>query len=106
MRERDIAEGKQTGNTKKSIEALSEFVRRNKSLGSIEIKYHENLPLDFYFRIDSYVFVGPYLFGKSGQQTITYAFEKGAMGFAYYANYFEKLWNGESEPHLSFKNYP
>ena len=37
LRERDKAEGKQSGDTKKTIESLARFVARVNSLGSIEI---------------------------------------------------------------------
>ena len=102
LAKRDYMEGKAQGSTKESILHLQEFFGKTNNRKKVEIKYHEQLPLDFYFRIDDHIFVGPYLFGKESQQMITYEFEKGGSGFSYYSDYFESLWNGSSVPNLEF----
>ena len=51
------------------------------------------MPLDFYCKIDDNLYVGPYLYGKESQQTISYRFSPNGKGFKYYSNYFETLWN-------------
>ncbi len=61
-------------------------------------------PLDLYFRVDNHVFIGPYLYGKTSQQTITYEFGKGGNGYTYYTKYFEDLWNGIGTE-LQFREY-
>ena len=99
---RDYAEGKQPNSTSFSISKLQEFFDQTENRKKVEIRYHQQLPLDFYFRVDNYIFVGPYLYGKESQQTITYEFEKGGKGFDYYLNYFEDLWNGKTIPKLEF----
>ena len=99
---RDQAEGKPEGYTKKSIMELRTFFKKTSIRKKVKIKYHNDLPLDLYFRVDNHVFVGPYLFGKDSQQMITYEFEKGGKGFDYYTNYFDSLWNGTSTPELNY----
>ena len=99
---RDQAEGKPEGYTKKSIMELRTFFKKTSIRKKVKIKYHNDLPLDLYFRVDNHVFVGPYLFGKDSQQMITCEFEKGGKGFDYYTNYFDSLWNGTSAPELNY----
>lgn len=79
------------GVTKQSIEDLIKWVGEKEKSGSIEIKKYDFLPLDFYFRIDDRVYVGPYLKYYSSQQTISYEFSFGE-GFLYWSKYFDKVW--------------
>ena len=51
------------------------------------------MTLDFYWRMDDDLYIGPYWQGYSSQQTITYKFDKGGEGFRVYTDYFEKLWD-------------
>lgn len=102
---RDIAEGKAEGATRQSILQLQEFFDQTQKRRTVQIKYHRQLPLDFYFRVDDRVFVGPYIYGKEGQQMITYEFERDGEGFKYYTDYFEKLWTGNSVPKLQLMKY-
>ena len=60
--------------------------------GKITIKYYDCMTLDFYWRLDDQLYVGPYWFGTESQQTITYKFVKGGRGFDVYTEYFEELW--------------
>jgi len=58
------------------------------------------MTLDFYWRMDDELYIGPYLFDVVSQQTITYKFVRGkskddGRGFNMYTNYFESLWNNE-----------
>ena len=57
------------------------------------MKYYDSRTLDFYWRIDDIVYVGPYLPSSESQATITYKFEKDGRDFALYSNYFDELWN-------------
>jgi len=91
----DKREGLITGSTKKSIEDLAVWCKElnakiNKSY--IELKFYDCLPLDFYFRIDDHVYIGPYLKGVSSQQTISYEFTTGE-GYMYWAKYFNTQWD-------------
>lgn len=56
------------------------------------------MTLDFYWRIDDQIYIGPYWLGTESQQTITYKFIKGGRGFEVYSDYFEELWNNCKEP--------
>lgn len=82
------------GSTKKSIEGLIAWVNELKEKSNkhnIEIRYYDELPLDFYFKVDDKIYVGPYLKGISSQQTISYEFSAGE-GYNYWSKYFSKLW--------------
>ncbi|MCH1923727.1 hypothetical protein L9G74_10875 [Shewanella sp. C32] len=83
-----------TGSTKKSLEDLASWVAALKAKSkkfNIEIRFYDALPLDFYFKVDERVYVGPYLKGLSSQQTISYEFSRGE-GYSYWSKYFSKLW--------------
>ena len=71
------------------MESLKKYQIREKQ---IRIKFYDTLPLDFYFRLDKRIFIGPYLYGKTSQQTISYEYSYSSIGFEYYSNYFEKIW--------------
>ncbi|MGL5130098.1 MAG: hypothetical protein ACRC7D_18610 [Aeromonas popoffii] len=82
------------GSTRKSIESLISWVAALKDKSQnhdIEIRFYDALPLDFYFKVDERIYVGPYLKGLSSQQTISYEFSRGE-GYAYWSKYFSKLW--------------
>lgn len=83
------------GSTKKSIQDLSDWVlslKANSGKNNIEIRYYDSIPLDFYFKVDDRIYVGPYLKGISSQQTISYEFSLGE-GYIYWSNYFSKVWD-------------
>ena len=60
---------------------------------NIRIKIYDAMPLDFYFRIDDLIFLGPYLHGLSSQQTPSMSFSYGGVAYRYYTGYFDRLWN-------------
>lgn len=97
LEQREKDEKKSIGSIKKSIENLTEWIDELKKIATdeknIEIEFYDTLPLDFYFREDNALFIGPYLYGKGSQQTISYEFKNNSKGFSYYTNYFEKLWS-------------
>jgi hypothetical protein len=94
QRERDEKEVE--GQIKQTIEHLTQWINELKEISpdpaNIQIRYYNRLPEDFYFRVDDHIFIGPYLYGKSSQQTISYEFTGTSQGFTYYKDYFEKLW--------------
>lgn len=98
LKEIDASEKKFEGSTRQSILNLIGEVAKYKTFGSIELKVYNGFPLDTYFRVDVHVFVGPRLYGKASQQTITYEFSKGGKGFDYYNKYFEMLWTSTETP--------
>ncbi|MGN9096862.1 hypothetical protein [Flintibacter porci] len=72
--------------------------------GSIEIKYYDDLPLDFYCRADQRVLCGPYIPGNPSGSHITYEFKSDGAGYKYYTSLFENLWN-ERGNILDFVDY-
>ena len=95
--QRDIEENKQEGATSDSIRKLVSWANElNKTKkGSIIIKGYDCMTLDFYWRVDDDIFIGPYWLGHESRDTITYKYEKGGTGFDVYSGYFEELWNNE-----------
>lgn len=97
-------EASENNKIKKDIEDLAKWVEKIKSrcnakgtvAGSIEIKFYDSLPLDFFCRADEEVFIGPYVPGQLSGETITYCYSADSKGGKYYINIFEKIWNGES----------
>lgn len=82
----------------KSIEELIEWAKdvgSRSNNGSIQVKLYNSMTLDFYWRIDDCMYVGPYLYGVPSQQTITYKFNQNGLAFKQYEDYFERLWNNE-----------
>ena len=85
-------------NIKSSIETLvmwADSLNAKSSRGKIIVKGYSSMTLDFYWRVDNVVYIGPYWNGYESQQTITYKYLKGGKGFKTYSDYFEKLWNNE-----------
>lgn len=83
-------------NIKNSIDKLVEWADRlnaKQYKGRVIIKGYSCMTLDFYWRVDHTIYVGPYWVGYDSQQTVTYAFDKGGDGFKLYSKYFDKLWN-------------
>ncbi len=98
VKQRALEEGVHADSISTSIISLVEWINRlNKksNSGKIEIKYYNAMTLDFYWRMDDVVYVGPYLYNIMSQQTITYKFVKGGKGFDLYTDYFESLWNDD-----------
>ena len=97
-KQRAIEEDVHPDSIKNSIVKLVEWVNKlNKqsNKGKIEIKYYNAMTLDFYWRIDDELYVGPYMYNILSQQTITVKFSNGGKGFSLYSRYFEDLWNNE-----------
>lgn len=96
---RDAEEGEKLGTTKYSIEQLIEWadkLNEKKLKGRVVVRGYSSMTLDFYWRVDDTLYIGPYWYGEKSQQTITYKFLAGGKGFAQYSEYFEKLWDDEN----------
>ena len=99
IKQREKEEKVSDGSIKQTIEQLVEWADRlntQNRKGKIEIKGYNCMTLDFYWRVDSTVCIGPYWYGTDSQQTITYKFrddDKNGLGFKQYEEHFEKLWN-------------
>lgn len=99
--QREFEEKESPGQIKNTITQLVEWANeknRRSRKGKIVVKGYSCMTLDFYWRIDDDIFIGPYWYGVDSQLTITYKFEHGGQGFSQYADYFERLWN---DPALS-----
>lgn len=93
---RDTEEKKQEGTTRYSIEQLIKWandLNRKDFKGKIIVKGYSTMTLNFYWRVDDVLYIGPYWYGVDSQQTITYKFSDGGKGFQQYTDYFENLWN-------------
>lgn len=98
VKQRAIEEDVHPDSIKNSIIKLVAWVNKlNKqsNKGKIEIKYYNAMTLDFYWRIDDELYVGPYMYNILSQQTITVKFSNGGKGFSLYSRYFDDLWNNE-----------
>lgn len=99
VKQREIEENVQPGEISNSINELIEWVNKlnaQSRSGKIEIKCYDAMTLDFYWRMDDELYVGPYLYNMVSQQTLTYKYIKGGRGFNIYTDYFESLWNDNS----------
>lgn len=99
LEQREIDEKQVKGSIANSIIQLTNWVNKLKELSphpdNVQIKYYDALPLDLYYREDNYLYVGPYLYGKDSQQTITMEYRGRSKGFEYYTQYFEDLWDND-----------
>jgi hypothetical protein len=106
LKQRERDELKAEGSIRQSIIQLFEWVNELKEVApqkeSISIKFYNNLPFDFYFRVDNILFIGPYLYGIDSQQTISFEFRNNAKGFGFFISYFDKLWNDKKLPKQTF----
>jgi hypothetical protein len=95
--EREVIEA--TPDLRNTIMGLENWVKSvNKTIDNkknhIELKYYNCMTLDFYYRLDDVLYIGPYWYKKTSQQTVSYKFVKGEM-FELYEDYFESLWNDD-----------
>ena len=96
--QREVEENVEHGSMSKSIIQLVHWVKdlnSHSSKGKIEVKYYNCMTLDFYWRIDNTIYVGPYMLEIDSQQTITFKYVEGGKGFKMYSEYFDDLWNKE-----------
>ena len=98
LKQRELEEQEVEGQIQNSINKLVEWadnLNSKKYKGKIEIRGYKCMTLDFYWRVDDELYVGPYWYHVGSQQTITYKFTSGKKGFKLYEKYFEDLWNDE-----------
>lgn len=75
-----------------------------RSKGSIEIKFYDNLPLHFYCRADSTIWVGPYLPGVSSNNVVTYEFQVDSKGGKQFEDTFQDYWDRKKDIHIVNKD--
>lgn len=91
---------------KSDIEALIDWVKTmnsklgNNPKGSIEIKFYDCIPLHFYCRADSQIWVGPYLPGVASNNAITFEFYGDSKGGKLYDDAFQDYWDGKRNVHI------
>ena len=90
--QRDLDEDEEQGRTASTIRHLEHWVQDLSSYGDIELRHYTALPLDFYFRIDDTLFIGPYMYKQQSQHTVSYEFSKNGKMYSDYTEYFEKIW--------------
>lgn len=93
---REEEENAAAGGIKDTITELVKWantLNQNNTRGKIVIKAYSCMTLDYYWRVDDDLYVGPYWYGYKSSDTITYKFVAGGRGFQHYSEYFEKLWD-------------
>lgn len=91
---------------KSDIEELIRWVKDMNSRlgknprGSIEMKFYNCIPLHFYCRADSQIWVGPYLPGTASNNAITYEFYIDSRGGKLYEETFQDYWEGKRNVHI------
>lgn len=94
--EREREEDASEGSIKKTIDDLVSWangMNEKNYKGKIIVKSYDCMTLDFYWRVDDKIFIGPYWNGYKSSDTITYEFSSEGMAFQQYSEYFERLWN-------------
>lgn len=101
--QREREEGGVPGEIKEQIKQLTAWMRRlyyfSPKPGSVEMKYYDAMPLEFYCRQDDRIYTGPYQYRRGSQQTISFEFRAGSEGYNYYLEYFQQLWNDPDFSH-------
>lgn len=97
--QREKEEDQVPGAIKHSIEELilwaDKINQNSNNKGKITVKGYNCMTLDFYWRVDNMLYVGPYCYNEPSNQTITYGFEEGGKAFTRYSNYFDSIWDNE-----------
>ena len=82
------------------VENLRDISYRNTfEQNNIQIKFYKILPLDFYFRVDDYLFYGPGFYNKLSQDTLSFGCDSSCLSntaYIVYTQYFEYLWNNKN----------
>lgn len=93
--QREREEKENEGQIKNTISQLVKWANTLNSQsgnGKIIIKGYSCMTLDFYWRVDNDMYIGPYWYGRNSQQTISYKYNDG-IAFDLYSDYFDELWN-------------
>ena len=98
IKQREKDENVKQGEIAKTIDDLSIWVKTTKNELNLDetflsIKQYSSLPIESIMRIDSDLFVGPFMVKKVSQLTIAYRYHKGGEGYDYYYKYFNDIWN-------------
>lgn len=94
LEQKDKDEHKQPGTTAASIRSLCKWVLELQKIkdAKVEIKFCSSLPTEVYFRVDDYVYAGPYQWARDSQRSITMEYRNAGNAFKYYKDYFDTIW--------------
>ncbi len=96
VKQREKDENRVQDEIKKTIYDLISWANKLKSIApnesNVQIKFYNTYPLDSYLRIDNHIYIGPNMYKKVSQQTISYEFKGNSLGYSYYSSYFNELW--------------
>ena len=95
VKQRSIEEGQPADAIAHSIRQFIDWAEKLNAeghRGKISIKGYKCMTLDFYWRIDDEIYMGPYWYGYLSSQTVTYKFVRGGLGYEMYKDYFDRLW--------------
>lgn len=92
IRKREEDEEDSPGNISQNIIKLNEWVEQLKSEGNIELRFYDGLPIDFYFRVDNTLFIGPYQSHKQSQHTVSFEYSGDGQMFRDYTEHYEMIW--------------
>ncbi|MGN0606229.1 MAG: hypothetical protein ACI4JM_06880 [Oscillospiraceae bacterium] len=95
IEEREKEEEVVKGSIEKDINDMVSWANKlnNKGYkGSIIVKGYDCMTLDYYWRVDNKLFIGPYWYGYKSGDTITYKFNDKGKGFTQYTEYFDRIW--------------
>lgn len=92
--QKDKDEKKQPGTTAASIRALCKWILELQQIkgAKVEIKFCSSLPTEVYFRVDDYIYTGPYQWARDSQRSITMEYRNAGNAFKYYKDYFDAIW--------------
>ncbi len=96
---REEEEKTASGGIRDTITEMIDWANRlnqSNSKGKIVIKGYNSMTLDYYWRVDDEIYIGPYWYGYKSSDTITYKFVAGGRGFQHYSDYFEALWENKN----------
>lgn len=100
MNRKELDEGisQATGIMQQEVKDLFDWVKKMKEdypQNKLEIKYHKSYPAFSYLRIDDSCFWSPNLYLNKSQGCIAWLFKKDGLGFDYFDEHFETLWESE-----------
>lgn len=88
------------------VEKVNDCVKPNgHKKNQIQIKFYDELPMDFYCRVDNKIYVGPYIPDSLSGKALTYQFDLHSKGGEWYSQLFERIWNNNSNIHVTDQCY-
>lgn len=98
LKQKDADENKQPGATAASIRALCKWIVELQKIqgAKVEIKFCSSLPTEVFFRVDDYIYTGPYQWARDSQRSITMEYRNLGQAFEYYKEYFDGLWKNKA----------